>query len=79
MTFEEAKALAAKNVHVRPQTSGRLAGKIAIVTGAAQGFGYGIAKEMLAQGALTSNQGDHTGLTDRKISYRHKNKLLSQE
>ena len=51
MTFEEAKALAAKNVHVRPQTSGRLAGKIAIVTGAAQGFGYGIAKEMLAQGA----------------------------
>ena len=54
MTFEEAKALAAKNVCVRPATSGRLAGKIAIVTGAAQGFGYGIAKEMLKQGDIPS-------------------------
>ncbi len=51
MTFEEAKVLAAKNVRVRPATAGRLAGKIAIVTGAAQGFGYGIAKEMLKEGA----------------------------
>ena len=51
MTLEEAKVLAAKNVHVRPATSGRLAGKIAVVTGAAQGFGYGIAKEMLKEGA----------------------------
>ena len=51
MTFEEAKAFAAANVHNRPATTGRLAGKIAIVTGAAQGFGYGIAKEMLKEGA----------------------------
>ncbi len=51
MTLEEAKVLAAKNVRVRPATAGRLAGKIAIVTGAAQGFGYGIAKEMLKEGA----------------------------
>ena len=51
MTLEQAKQRAAENVHVRPDTAGRLAGKIAIVTGAAQGFGYGIAKEMLRQGA----------------------------
>ena len=51
MTLEEAKKLAAEKVHERPATQGRLAGKIAIVTGAAQGFGYGIAKEMYAQGA----------------------------
>ncbi|MBR4235095.1 MAG: SDR family NAD(P)-dependent oxidoreductase [Clostridia bacterium] len=51
MTLEEAKVLAAKNVHKRPATHGRLAGKIAIVTGAAQGFGYGIAKAMYAEGA----------------------------
>ena len=51
MTLEEAKKLAAEKVHERPATKGRLAGKIAIVTGAAQGFGYGIAKEMYAQGA----------------------------
>ena len=51
MTLEKAKQIARENVHVRPQTQGRLAGKIAIVTGAAQGFGYGIAKEMLKQGA----------------------------
>ena len=51
MTLEQAKQRAAENVHVRPNTTGRLAGKIAVVTGAAQGFGYGIAKEMLKQGA----------------------------
>ena len=47
MTLEEAKLHAKRNIHNRPATTGRLAGKIAIVTGAAQGFGYGIAKEML--------------------------------
>jgi len=31
--------------------NGRLAGKLAVVTGAAQGFGYGIAAEMLREGA----------------------------
>ena len=51
MTLEEAKLHAKRNIHNRPATTGRLAGKIAIVTGAAQGFGYGIAKEMLKEGA----------------------------
>lgn len=51
MTLEEAKLYAKQNIHNRPATTGRLAGKIAIVTGAAQGFGYGIAKEMLKEGA----------------------------
>ena len=51
MNMEQAKLIAKKNVYNRPATTGRLAGKIAIVTGAAQGFGYGIAKEMLKEGA----------------------------
>ena len=51
MNMEQAKLIAKENVNNRPLTSGRLAGKIAIVTGAAQGFGYGIAKEMLREGA----------------------------
>ncbi len=51
MTLEEAKIKAKENIHIRPQTSGRLAGKIAIVTGAAQGFGLGIAEEMYKEGA----------------------------
>jgi len=51
MNLEQAKAWAKQNIHNRPQTQGRLAGKLAIVTGAAQGFGLGIAQEMIAQGA----------------------------
>lgn len=51
MNLEEAKAYAKQNIHNRPQTTGRLAGKIAIVTGGAQGFGYGIAQEMYREGA----------------------------
>ena len=43
--------LAKKNIHKRPKTQGRLAGKIAIVTGSAQGFGKGIAEEMYKEGA----------------------------
>lgn len=42
---------AKRNMHVRPKVAGRLCGKIAIVTGSAQGFGLGIAQEMYAQGA----------------------------
>ena len=44
--------IAKQNIHNRPATQGRLAGKIAIVTGAAQGFGKGIAAELYAQGAI---------------------------
>ncbi len=43
--------LAKANVHNRPAGEGRLAGKITIVTGAAQGFGKGIAEELYAEGA----------------------------
>ncbi len=43
--------IAKKNIHVRPEGKGRLAGKITIVTGAAQGFGKGIAEELHKEGA----------------------------
>ena len=43
--------IAKQNVKNRPASSGRLAGKITIVTGAAQGFGKGIAEELYAEGA----------------------------
>lgn len=43
--------IAKENVHNRPAGSGRLAGKITIVTGAAQGFGKGIAEELYKEGA----------------------------
>ena len=48
-TLETAK----EKVHDRLTGAGRLAGKIAIVTGAAQGFGRGIAEELHAEGAVT--------------------------
>lgn len=51
MTFEEAKKIAAQNVNNRQNYPGRLSGKIAIVTGGAQGFGFGIAKALVAEGA----------------------------
>ena len=43
--------IAKKKVHIRPAGKGRLAGKITVVTGAAQGFGRGIAEELYAEGA----------------------------
>ena len=43
--------LAKANIHERPAGTGRLAGKIAVVTGAAQGFGRGIAEELYREGA----------------------------
>ncbi len=43
--------LAKENIHNRPTGTGRLAGKITIVTGAAQGFGKGIAEELYKEGA----------------------------
>ena len=51
MNLAEAKEYAKQNIHNRPQTTGRLAGKIAVVTGGAQGFGIGIATEMYKEGA----------------------------
>lgn len=43
--------IAKKNVKNRPVGTGRMAGKICIVTGAAQGFGKGIAEALYAEGA----------------------------
>ncbi len=43
--------IAKENVSNRPAGNGRLAGKITIVTGAAQGFGKGIAEELYKEGA----------------------------
>ena len=43
--------IAKANIHNRPAGQGRLAGKITIVTGAAQGFGKGIAEELYKEGA----------------------------
>ena len=51
MNLMEAKAYAAAQIHRRPATQGRLGGKLAVVTGAAQGFGQGIAQEMYREGA----------------------------
>lgn len=44
--------IARENIHNRPKlAAGRMAGKICIVTGAAQGFGKGIAQELYNEGA----------------------------
>lgn len=51
MDLQQAKEYAKANVKNRVFSQGRLAGKIAIVTGSAQGFGLGIAKAMHRQGA----------------------------
>ncbi len=51
MNLIEAKEYAKQNVNNRPDTTGRLGGKIAVVTGGAQGFGFGIAEELYKEGA----------------------------
>jgi len=51
LTLAQAKITAAQNVHNRPDTNGRLGGRLAVVTGGAQGFGLGIAKELYREGA----------------------------
>ena len=51
LTLRQAMETAKKNVHNRPAATGRLAGKIAVVTGSAQGFGLGIAGQLHKEGA----------------------------
>lgn len=41
-----------KSIAAAGRVNGRVAGKVAIVTGAAQGFGYEIAQDLIAQGAF---------------------------
>ena len=63
MTFEEALKKAAENVGKRIAAPGRLSGKVAIVTGGAQGFGYGLAEEMYREGAsiVVADMNEETG------------------
>ena len=50
-SFAQAKTAAAEHVKKRPATKGRLGGRLAVVTGGAQGFGLGIAKALHGEGA----------------------------
>ena len=51
INMDKWKQIAAAKVNDRPTAPGRLCGKIAVVTGSAQGFGLGIAKILYAEGA----------------------------
>lgn len=65
MNFLQAKECAAKSVHQRENAKGRLGGKIAVVTGGAQGFGFGLAEELVREGAsvLIADMNDALGQT----------------
>ena len=45
------QTIAAQRIHDRPDTPGRMRGKVALITGAAQGFGLGIAQILHREGA----------------------------
>ena len=64
MTFEEAKQYAGEHVGQRPDYPGRLSGKISVVTGGAQGFGFGIAQALIREGAqvVIANRSEKQGL-----------------
>ncbi len=64
MTFGEALQTAAQQVNNRISAPGRLSGKIAVVTGGAQGFGFGIAEEMYREGAtiMIADMNKETGI-----------------
>lgn len=51
MNITQAEAYAAEKAMIRPDTKGRLGGRLAVVTGGAQGFGLGIAKVLHNEGA----------------------------
>ena len=51
MDFETVRQTARERIHDRPSGTGRLAGRVTVVTGAAQGFGRGIAEELHREGA----------------------------
>ena len=53
MDMTKTLEIAKEKARDRIDCEGRLAGRIAIVTGAAQGFGKGIAEELHAEGAVT--------------------------
>jgi len=51
LTMEQALGAAKESISRRPTRPGRLSGKIAVITGSAQGFGLGIAMAMHREGA----------------------------
>ena len=53
MDMEKVLTMAKDRVHDRITAEGRLSGKVVVVTGAAQGFGRGIAEELHKEGAVT--------------------------